>query len=315
MFALRNLRLTALFVSLLAAMTMVTVDTAEARKGGSFGSRGVRTHQTVPQTQTQPNTTGPVTFSTTPRTTQQPGAAAAGQRNTGMFGGGIGGMIMGGLIFGGLVGLLAGTGFGGMAGVLGLLVQAALIFFVVRWLFRRFGQPQTANGAPLQYEAPQREQQAGGGYRPTPQAERSNASRRAGRRDEIGVTDADLGVFEKRLVELQDAYSRQDETALRRMTTPEVFDYLSRELSDSAAHGLRNEVFDVQLLEGDVAEAWREADLEYATVALRYESRDVMREVATGQIASGDDGVSSKTEVWTFVRRRGGDWIISAIQA
>ena len=65
MFALRNLRLTALFVSLLAAMTMVTVDTAEARKGGSFGSRGVRTHQTVPQTQTQPNTTGPVTFSTT----------------------------------------------------------------------------------------------------------------------------------------------------------------------------------------------------------------------------------------------------------
>ncbi len=314
MFALRNLRLTALFVSLLAAMTMVTVDTAEARKGGSFGSRGTRTHQTVPQTQTQPNATAPVSNSVTPRTTQQPGAAAATQRN-GMFGGGIGGMIMGGLIFGGLFGLLAGTGFGGLGGFIGLLVQAALIFFVVRWLFRRFGQPQTANGAPLQYEAPQRDQQAGGGsYRPTPSADRSNASKRAGRRDEIGVTDADLGAFEKRLVELQDAYSREDETVLRRMTTPEVFDHLSRELSNDHAKGLRNEVFDVRLLEGDVAEAWREADLEYATVALRYESRDVMREVASGQIVSGDDGISAKTEVWTFARRRGGDWIISAIQ-
>lgn len=313
MFALRNLRLTALFVSLLAALTMVTVDTAEARKGGSFGSRGVRTHQTVPQTQTQPNTTGPITYSTTPRTTQQPGATTAAQRSTGMFGGGIGGWIMGGLLFGGLFGLLAGTGFGGFGGFLGLLVQAALIFFVVRWLFRRFGQPQTANGAPLQYEAPQRSQN-GGGSRPTAQAARSNASRRAGRRDEVGVTDADLGAFERRLGELQDAYSRQDESALRRMTTPEVFDYLERELGESHGRGLRNEVFDVRLLEGDVAEAWREADLEYATAALRYESRDVMREIATGRIVSGDESITEKTEVWTFVRRRGGDWLISAIQ-
>ncbi|HQZ13586.1 MAG TPA: TIM44-like domain-containing protein, partial [Devosia sp.] len=267
MFALRNLRLTALFVSLLAAMTMVTVDTAEARKGGSFGSRGARTQQSVPQTQTQPNATGPVTYSTTPRPTQQPGAAAAAGQRTGMFGGGIGGMIMGGLIFGGLFGMLAGTGFGGMAGMLGLLVQGVIIFFVVRWLFRRFAQPRTANGAPLQYEAPQQgAQQMGGSYRPTPKADRSNASKRAGRRDEIGVTDADLGAFEKLLGELQDGYSRQDQTALRRITTPEVLDYLGNELRDNEAKGLRNEVFDVKLLEGDVAEAWREADLEYATV-------------------------------------------------
>ena len=235
-------------------------------------------------------------------------------QRTGWFGGGLGGWIMGGLLFGGLFGLMAGTGFGGFGGFLGLLVQIALIAFVVRWLFRRFGQPQTANGAPYQYEAPRQDRPASGGYRPSASAPRSNASRRAGRRDEIGVTDTDLSAFESRLSQLQDAYSRQDEAALRRITTPEVFDYLSRELAESHAKGLRNEVYDVRLVEGDVAEAWREADRDYVTAALRYESRDVMRERTTGRIVSGDDRISEKQEVWTFVRRRGGDWIVSAIQ-
>jgi predicted lipid-binding transport protein (Tim44 family) len=106
----------------------------------------------------------------------------------------------------------------------------------------------------------------------------------------------------------------KDAEALRRITTPEVFDYLGKELADSYAKGLRNEVYDVKLLEGDVAEAWREADREYATAALRYESRDVMRDRATGALVSGDDRVEERSEVWTFVRRRGGEWLISAIQ-
>jgi predicted lipid-binding transport protein (Tim44 family) len=273
----------------------------------------MRTYQTVPQTQAVPKSTGPITYSTTPRTTQ-PGVGAPMAQRNGWFGGGLGGWIMGGLLFGGLFGLMAGTGFGGFGGFLGLLVQIALITFVVRWLFRRFGQPQTANGAPYQqYEQP-RDYPTGAASRPSSTGPRSNASRRAGRRDHIGVTDGDLAVFEQRLTQLQDAYAREDESALRRITTPEVFDYLSRELSESDAKGLRNEVFDVRLLEGDVAEAWREQDLEYVTAALRYESRDVMRERDTGNVVSGDDRIAEKSEVWTFVRRRGGEWLISAIQ-
>lgn len=313
MFALRNFRFAALLMSLVAALTLVSVDTAEARKGGSFGGRGTRTYQTVPSTQAQPNTTGPITYSTTPRTTQQTGLGAPASRN-GWFGGGFGGWLMGGLLFGGLFGLLAGTGFGGFGGFLGMLVQILLIVFVLRWLFRRFGQQaQTANGARYEYSPPpQRDWGSGGSARST--GPRSAASQRAGRRDEIGIGDRDLQTFERRLSELQDAYSREDAAALRRITTPEVFDYLSRELDESRAKGLRNEVFDVRLLEGDVAEAWREQDVEYATVALRYESRDVMRDRSTGAIVSGDDRVVETREVWTFVRRRGGDWLLSAIQ-
>jgi len=318
MFALRNFRLTAVFLSLLAVLTLAGVDAAEARGGGSFGSRGMRTFQTVPQTQTQtlPRNTAPVTNTTTPRKATQPAAGAQQAQRNGMFGGGLGGWIMGGLLFGGLFGLMFGTGFGGIGGVLALVIQLAVLAFLLRWLFRRFGaQPQTANGARYEETTLRRDWQGGGGPAArASSAPRSAASQRAGRRDEIGVTDADLGVFEQRLTQLQDAYSREDLARLRAITTPEVFDYLVRELETSHTRGQRNEVFDVRLLEGDVAEAWREGDRDYVTTALRYESRDVMRDRHTGAIVSGEDRPIERTEVWTFVRRRGGEWLLSAIQ-
>jgi predicted lipid-binding transport protein (Tim44 family) len=48
---------------------------------------------------------------------------------------------------------------------------------------------------------------------------------------------------------------------------------------------------------------------------MRYESRDVMRDRATGNVVSGDpEAVTEATELWTFVRPRNGDWKLSAIQ-
>ena len=90
--------------------------------------------------------------------------------------------------------------------------------------------------------------------------------------------------------------------------------YLTEELAQAAAKGLRNEVFDVKLLSGDVAESWREGADEYATAAMRYESRDVMRNRSTGELVSGEDRVVERKEVWTFVRHNRGEWLISAIQ-
>ncbi len=217
MFALRNFRLTAVFLSLLAVLTLAGVDAAEARGGGSFGSRGMRTFQTVPQTQTLPRNTAPVTNTTTPRNATQPAAGAQQAQRNGMFGGGLGGWIMGGLLFGGLFGLMFGTGFGGLGGLLALVIQLAVLAFLLRWLFRRFGaQPQTANGARYEETTLRRDWQGSGGSAPRASSTpRSAASQRAGRRDEIGVTDADLGIFEQRLSQLQDAYSREDLDRLR----------------------------------------------------------------------------------------------------
>ena len=69
----------------------------------------------------------------------------------------------------------------------------------------------------------------------------------------------------------------------RKLTTPEAMSWLAEELSDNATKGLKNEVRNVHLVQGDVAESWNEAGDDYATVAMRYESIDVTRDRATGR--------------------------------
>ena len=328
MFRTRWFRLSALFAVLVTLFSLSAVDLAEARMGGSFGSRGMRTYQTIPSTPTVPGITGPVqrSMNTPSYGSTNPGYGSSFGR-PGFFGGGLGGWLLGGLLFSGLFGMMFGGGFGGFGGVFSLLIQLGIVFFVVRWLFGRFGRaagPGPGYGAPPPNNYSHNpysygdagQQQAGPGFggfggfgRQT-----SDASRRAGNRDEIGIGNGDLSVFEQRLSQLQDSYSREDYDGLRRIATPEVMSYLSEELAQAAAKGLRNEVFDVKLLSGDVAEAWREGADDYASVALRYESRDVMRERATGKLVSGEDRVMERSEVWTFVRHNRGDWLISAIQ-
>jgi predicted lipid-binding transport protein (Tim44 family) len=91
--------------------------------------------------------------------------------------------------------------------------------------------------------------------------------------------------------------------------------YLAEELGENATKGVRNTVSQVKLLQGDVAEAWREGAAEYATLAMRYSSIDAMVDRTSGRVVDGDDRrPSESTELWTFVRKNGGDWKLSAIQ-
>lgn len=309
-------------------VTLVAVDFAEARRagGGGFGSRGTRTFDAPAATRTAPTPAAPIERTMTPRTNaNQPGAAqstAANQaaRPGGLFGGLAGG-LMGGLLLGGLFGMLMGTGFGGGFGFLGLLLQMVLIFFVVRFLMRMFANNQPAlsgaggmarnNAQPSQSRPSFEIPRMGGGS-----ASAAPAAPRNGNADEIGVGQSDLDRFEALLKDMQAAYAAEDYSALRRITTPEAMSYLAEELSENATRGIKNEVRDVHLVQGDVAEAWREGNVDYATVAMRYESIDYLRDRATGRVVSGDpDHLSESTEIWTFVRRPGTDWQISAIQA
>ncbi len=318
MFASKGFRLTALFATLLMAFSLVAVDTAEARRGGSFGSRGARTTFSVPATPASPKVTTPVqrtmTDGTTTRSTT--GAATAATARPSLFGG-FGGALLGGFLFSGLFGMMFGYGFGGFGGMLALLFQLVLVALVIGFFMRRRQQQPAmagnANPNACRYEAPNQPNYGGNAGRANAQPQ-SAASARAGRRDEVGISDADLSVFQQRLTAMQDAYSREDYASLRKITSPEVMGYLAEELGENATKGVRNEVFDVNLLEGDVSEAWREGAADYATVAMRYESRDVTRNRSTGEIVAGDDRVTETTEIWTFVRRNGGDWLIAAIQ-
>lgn len=320
MFASRGFRLASLFACVVMAFSMISVGDAEARKGGSFGSRGTRTFAPPAQTQTAPAPTAPVQRSMTPGQTQNSAAAPNAAQPRG-FMNGFGGSMLRGLMLGGLIGMLFGGGFGGLGGMFAMLAQVALIGGAV-WLAMRFfrsrsAQPATAGGPDISaFEAPRsndvrqdaRSSNLGGGGGSAPRSRRADPN-------ELGIGIEDLEIFGSMLSRVQAAFSQENYTALRALTTPEIMGYLSEELATNATNGVRNEVSDVTLLQGDLAESWREGQVEYATVAMRYSAVDFTRNRSSGKVVEGDAEVASEsTELWTFTRPRGGEWLLSAIQ-
>ena len=132
---------------------------------------------------------------------------------------------------------------------------------------------------------------------------------------QLAISAEDFNTFEAMLGEIQTAYSNGDLTKLRSLVTPEMLGYFSEELSSNASRGVENKVQAVKLEQGDLSEAWSEAGLDYATVAMRFSMIDTTRRIADGGVVAGNDQVRAEaTEVWTFLRGRGGKWILSAIQ-
>ncbi len=325
----KRLTMPLLALAIVLTTSFAFVDQADARRGGSFGSRGTRTFSTPATTPTAPTAAQPVQRSMTQPAAPSAAAPGAMQAQRPGFFSGFGGSMLRGLAIGGLIGLLLGHGFGGLAGAFGMILQIALFALAAMFLFRflanrRQPQPATAAGpayreGPADEPAPARPAFGGlGGFgfgggsvdaRPSRPANARND------RDEVGIVDGDLDRFEQLLTEVQTAFGREDYAALRAVTTPEIMSYLSEELSQNATSGVRNDVTEVKLLQGDLAEAWREDGSDYATVAMRYESRDVMRDRKDGLVVSGDESHPTETtELWTFVRPAGGDWKLSAIQ-
>jgi predicted lipid-binding transport protein (Tim44 family) len=298
-------RLLVTIAAIAAALVLVTAD-AHARAGGGFsgGSRGMRTFSPPPVTQTAPNAATPMQ-----RTVTQPGSAggfngAAGR--PGLFGGGLLGSLAGGFLGAGLFGLLFGHGFfGGMAGfgsLLGLMLQIALIVIVARLLFawwQRRSVPAYAAAHPAT------------GHSFSGLGGMLGANAPAG--ETLAIAKTDYDAFEKLLGEIQAGYSAEDINALRTKVTPEMLSYFSEQLAENASRGLVNKVTDVKLEQGDLAEAWREAGVEYATVAMRFALTDRMVDRATGRTVEGGEP-AEVTELWTFMRSRGGSWLLSAIQ-
>jgi predicted lipid-binding transport protein (Tim44 family) len=315
-----------------AAFVLIAADAdARAGRGGSFGSRGSQTFSAPPSTATSP-AARPIE-----RTMTQPGqpgssaarpsaASPAGSffNRPGFMGGGFLGGMFAGFLGAGLLGMLFGHGLtgglGGGASMLGLLLQIGLVAIVgyLLWTWwQRRNQPALASGPGLRdYNSgssglPNSHSSFGfggfgGGSAPPAQAERASGT------DEVGLTPDDFNTFERLLGEVEAAYGAEDLGRLRRVGTPEVVSYLSEDLAENASKGVVNKISDVKLLQGDLAEAWREGNTDYATVALRYALNDQTVERDSGKVLQG--GPSEATETWTFMRARGGHWLVSAIQ-
>ena len=318
----------------LAAILTLAGSVAEARvgRGGSFGSRGGRTFDAPPVTRTAPAPASPIERSQIPQGQFQnrPGLPPAGQlAQPRRFGFGTG--LFAGLLGAGLLGMLFGNGFfGGLAGLasfFGLLIQVGLLallaVWVVRWFRRREQQPAVAQAYGRSAAGPAPVPPTGGvgrsmgGALGTMLGSRPSATRtaRPGVRDEVGIGEADYAAFERTLHEVQAAYSRGDVAALWSLATPEMAGYIQEELNDNARQGVVNTVGNVRLVQGDLAEAWREGETDYATVAMRFAHTDVTTEKATGRVVAGDPTKAVEaTELWTFRRDRGAAWKLSAIQ-
>ena len=288
------------------ALVLVAAD-AHARAGGGFsgGSRGLRTFSPPPSTSTAPNSAAPIQ-----RTITQPGGATATGLGSGarpsLFGGGLFGGLAAGFLGAGLFGMLFGHGlFGGMGGfasIIGLLLQVVLVVIVARLIFAWWqlrNMPAYAAAHPA----------TGHGFAGLGGMTGSSAP--AGQ--PLTIAKADYDAFEKLLGDIQQAYSAEDLAALRAEMTPEMVSYFAEQMTQNASRGLINRVSDVKLLQGDLAEAWREGDADYATVAMRFALNDSMVERASGRTVEGGSP-SEVTELWTFRRARGGNWLLSAIQ-
>jgi len=294
------------------AFVLVAGDAAHARAGGGFsaGSRGMRTFSAPPVTSTAPSAASPINRSMTqPGGATSPIGARPGLLGGGLFGGGLLGGLAAGFIGAGLFGLLFGHGmFGGMGGfasILGLLLQIGLVVIVARLIFawwQRRSSPQPAYAA----AHPATGHAFGGGL-----GAMFGGNAPAGA--PLSIEKSDYDAFEQLLGDVQAAYSAEDLNALRAEVTPEMLSYFSEQLSENASRGLINRVTGVRLEQGDLAEAWREGNAEYATVAMRFALTDSMVERASGRVVEGGTP-SEATELWTFMRTRGGRWLLSAIQ-
>jgi predicted lipid-binding transport protein (Tim44 family) len=322
--------------AMLGALALVVVDADAASRaggGGSMGSRGSRTNMAPPSTTTAPTARPIERTITQPSAATRPtaGAPAAAPAGGGFFKrpGFLGGLAAG-MLGAGLLGMLFGQGlFSNMAGfasILGLLLQIAIVggvaYMLVRWWKNR-SQPQHAFAGPAAGPSnmgPGPMQHMNMAAAPAaasflnPGAGGASSGRPSEPSDEIGITPADYDAFERLLGEIQAAYSREDMSALRTRMTPEMLSYISEELAANTSRGGVASLSDVKLLQGDLSEAWREDNAEYASVAMRYQMVDKLFERVTGKVLEGEDRPVEVTEIWTFTRAPGGKWVLSAIQ-
>jgi predicted lipid-binding transport protein (Tim44 family) len=312
----------ALAIVLSVALPMaITISAADARVGGggSSGSRGSKTYSAPPSTTTAPGTAQPMNRTFTQPGTPAAGNAAAGAANKGgffnrpgMMGGMLGGLAMG-FLGAGLFGLLSGSGLfsglGGISSIIGLLLQIGLIILVVRlamsWWQRRHTPASAYAGAPPA-EGP-------GGAQTSFRSGLSGFGLGSSQ-PPLEIQPADYEAFERLLGEVQAAWSNEDVAKLHTLATPEMVSYFSKDLEENKARNDINKVSDVKLLQGDLAEAWREGETDYASVAMRFSLVDKTLERTTNRLVAGSETPVEVTEVWTFARRRGSDWELSAIQ-
>src|SRR6266542_1010593 len=241
MFRLRSRPLLALCALVAVLAFAVTDADARAGRGGSFGSRGSQTFSAPPSTATSPSAR-PIERSMT-----QPGQPGSTLAQRPPVSSPVGGFLnrpgfLGGLFAGflgaGLLGMLFGHGFlgglGGVASMLGLMLQIGIVVIIgyLLWTWwQRRSQPALASGPAMRDMSSGASRPAfglgglGGGSGGGAPVARGSGT------DEVGTTPEDFSTFDRLLGEIQTAYGAEDLARLRTHVTPEMLSYYTEELA------------------------------------------------------------------------------------
>jgi predicted lipid-binding transport protein (Tim44 family) len=285
------LRSLAAFATLAIALLIGTEDASARRAQEVSLSRGEASTFVMPSVRAMPVVqAAALDRSMTPQSGQPyPGGSLGGLfSRPGLVGG-----FAAGFLGAGLFGLLFGHGMvgglGSVASFLGLLFQLALLVMLGRLIWTWWH----GNNAP-----------AFAGLSPRQLADayvrsRSELLPNAGLPAfaELEITESDFDCFERLLNEIQAAYARDDIEAVRALVTPDMMRVFLQDAARKARSSGVGFASDLRLLKGELTEAWREGDTEYAMVA-------------TGSAASP----AEISGMWTFVRTPDRRWLLSAIQ-
>ncbi len=290
-----------------------------------IGSRGSRTYQDngarpIEQSATpRPSTTSPPQAANNP--TPQPMPAASGswfQRNPLLAGiaGGLAGTWLGHMLFGATESDAKTTdGESGSTPAPGNSYGLILLLMIIGAAAFYFFRKSKPTRAPV-FTGLSRGTSASGSLLDVS----SSSSTESSAPNDYAVTTEDKASFQQLLTNIQSAWSAQDVSALRRHLTPEMLSYFSTALAEDHSRGVHNHAENVVLLKGDVIESWSEGETDYATVSLRWNAHDytVSTTIPQGEpgylIEGSTDTATESHEVWTFMRVREGQWLLSAIQ-
>lgn len=292
-----------------------------------MGSRGSYTYQPVPSYQAapiqrsitpQPQPMAPtMTPSYAPGYSYQTGSPFWSSMAGGFLGTGLAGMLFGHGWYGGYGGYGYGPGpviYSPMGSLIGLLLQI-ILFVGLGWLIIRWWRSRVAISSEFMgINAPD------AAFQPI-SAMPWGTPAGAPLESPLAIAPSDYQEFQQLLEKIQMAWGTADLNHLRQYLTPEMLQYFSEQLSGNTSRGEVNRISDVTFIEGNLAQSWSEAGLDYATVHMRWKAVDFMARLdrepgSADYVVSGDPiRAVEAQEIWTFCRaRQGGHWLLSAIQ-
>lgn len=226
-----------------------------------------------------------------------------------IFGAAIAGSWLGHMIFGS-------AGFGpygyGNGGFFINLALMALGAFAVIYLVKRLTRsaPSTSDSFGTNYSQ--------GGFNDSFYSPRPDFSQRP--IVNISIPDSEKNKFSQILIEVQKAWNNQDTESLAKLSTVEMTKYFSDSLAHNFSQGIANKVEDIEVTHVEIAEVWREGEVEYATAVIEWSSFDYMVNLNKNPkdpeyiIEGGNKNLVMVTESWTFVRQSSSaNWMLSAI--